>query len=97
MQTLSKVNPGQLNSGLTVDIASLCALNKAPGLYLEVLHVAPSEKSQYGIVSQDVALHLQQICLLFHAGKAKYLLVPCPVTPCLEQPTSEPKWLTSPI
>jgi hypothetical protein len=28
MQTLSKVNPGQLNSGLTVDPASLCALQK---------------------------------------------------------------------
>ena len=27
------------------------------------------KKSQYGIVSQDVALHLQQICLLLHAGK----------------------------
>ena len=75
---------------------SLCALKKAPGLYLEVLHVAPSE--------QVPVWHCITICsfappanmFVVPCRNAKYLLVPCPVTPCLEQPTSEPKWHTSP-
>ena len=68
MRTMSNVKPRQVNNWLTVDHASLWPLKKFPSWCLLALHLAPMEKSQYGILSSDVALPLQHIIVPLRDG-----------------------------
>ena len=58
MHTMPAAKQGQANNGLTVALASLLACKKVPGPR-RFLHLAPKEKSPYGTLPLDAALHLQ--------------------------------------